>query len=177
MEPILFIFSKKLPFYFDRIEDNITKIRVKCIDFGRFRTTTSKSTIGHLDERHSDSDFPAQSIDLCFLRIAPWNRHGWDVRDGEFIANLLKGTTRMEKYGNGHFELVVQFKIEGKLLFAFDMFVVDDSSGQNQHYRELITQKGIAFNTLNGLKEMFSHARAMDALNEGQLNWINAFLV
>lgn len=146
------------------------------IDFGR-SCTTKITNIGHLEELHSPANFPIQSIDLCFMKIAPWNRFGWDDSDGIFIGNLLKGNALSEKYGHGEYEFVAQFKIPNRLIFTFDMFVADQPQSQNQYYHNLIIQKGMAQTTHNGLRDMFLHARSMDALTDAQYHWVNTFFL
>lgn len=169
--------SKKLKFSVPSIsvDGDTEKIRIRCIDFGSFRRTNI-SNIGHLDENHTN--FPEQSINLCLLKITPWNRYSWDYYDSEYMGNLLLGRNRFEKYGNGIFSLVVQCQIRNKLIFAFEAFAVaNDGPEQHKNYRQLMIEKGLAFNATSGLREFLEHARDMNVLTQDQLNWFDAFLI
>lgn len=159
-----------------RFRSDDDEVRVKLIDFGR-SCSTKITNIGRLEERHSPDEFPVQSIDLCFMKIAPWNRFGWDDSDGIFIGNLLKGNALSENYGHGEYEFVAQFQIPNRLIFTSDMFVADQPFSPNQYYHNLLIQKGMARITPNGLSDMFLHARSMDALTDAQYHWVTAYLL
>lgn len=152
-------------------------MRVKLIDAGRIRTAVI-SNIGHLDKCHVA--FPAQSINLCLLKIAPWNHNGWDEYEGTYVERFLQGRNRLEKYGNSIFELMVQFQIKNELIFAFDNIAIASNCPDQyatRNYDDFIIEKGLAYNTTAGIDEMFQHANAVNVLSEDQLEWFHRYVL
>lgn len=144
------------------IENAPGKVRVKLLDFGKFRDV-KLSDIGHMEESHTT--FPIQSTNLCIVNIEPWNRRDWDNVDTEYISQLFSGISD-DAFGKGPFQVFVQCEIQPDLIFAINFFNLHDEPNQHTNYVDFIISKNIATHGANGLKEFFEHAEDANVVAE-----------
>lgn len=143
------------------------KFLVTLVDFGRSQKA-SLSDIGHLREINHQQ-FPTQAINLCLLTLAPRNKRNWDDDYTDYVSDLLLGMDSDEEFGNGTYEITVEWRKAPDLIFTSNLLTLQRNV-KHQDYVNLIISKGIASNCIDGVKELIDHAMAIGPYEESSFH-------
>ncbi|XP_031625285.1 uncharacterized protein LOC116341975 [Contarinia nasturtii] len=153
-----------------------SRLRVRLVDFGKFRTVNF-SQIGHLlNENHAT--FPSYTMNLCLLNLMPWNELCWDEEETAYVSHILLGTKETDIFGRGRiYEAIILLELQPDLMFSLDLFIPTGGNiTQHGSFVSFLAQKGIASKNTANLKEFFQHASKQNVISTGQFREIEKFL-
>lgn len=121
------------------------EIRVKLVDLGKPRRPNIRD-IGYLKETHAL--FPIQPVNLCLLKLVPWNNRCWNDDDTAHVRGLIFRTNpHNDTFGNGIFEITIESELNSNVIYATNLINRHVDSDKNEDYASLLISKGIATRT------------------------------